>query len=102
MLYINNEISRSNITFITIQNQSVLVHVCFVLFIVCLYICVCECLLQINNHKTKHKNNTTSKQHKYVRGPLQKCRSIRSGASGLPYYCAPLVRVSAVIDSLPV
>ena len=30
------------------------------------------------------------------------CRSIRSGASGLPYYCAPLVCVSAVIDSLTV
>ena len=55
-----------------------------------------------NNHKTKHKNNTNSKQHPYVRGPLQECRSIRSGASGLPYYCAPLVCVSAVIDSLAV
>ena len=24
-----------------------------------------------NNHKTKHKNNTTSKQHSYVHGPLR-------------------------------
>ena len=32
-----------------------LVHVCFVPFIVCLYICICESLLQNNNHKTKHK-----------------------------------------------
>jgi len=51
---INNEITTSNITYITIQNKSVLVHVCFVLFIVCLYICVCERLLQNNNHQTKH------------------------------------------------
>ena len=26
-----------------------------------------------------------------VKGPLREGRSIRSGASGLPYYCAPLV-----------
>jgi len=76
--------------------------VCFVLFIVCLYICVCECLLQNNNHKTKHKNNTTSKHHPRVRGPLQECRLIRSGASGLLYYCAPLVCVSEVIELLAV
>ena len=57
---------------------------------------------QNNIHKSKHKNDTTSEQHPCVRGPLRKCRSIRSGASGLPYYCAPLVCVSAVIDSLAV
>jgi len=28
------------------SNKSVIVHVCFVLFSVCLYTCVCECLLQ--------------------------------------------------------
>jgi len=102
MLYINNKISKSNrdITFIiTIQNKSGLVHVCHVLVFVCLYFCVCECLRQNNIHKTKHKNNIISKQYKYVRGPLRECRSIRSGASGLPYYCAPLVCVSDVIDS---
>jgi len=93
---------KSNIKFIPIQNKSVIVHVCFVLFIVCLYICVCECLPENKNHKTKHKNNTTSKQHSYVRGPLRECRSILSGASGLPYYCAPAVCVSAVIDLLAV
>ena len=38
----------------------------------------------------------------FVRVPLQECRSIRSGASGLPYYCAPLVCVSDVIDLLAV
>jgi len=80
----------------------IIVHVCLVLFIVCSYICVCECLLQDNNRKTKHKNNTTSKQHSCVRGPLRECHSIRSGASGLPYYCAPLVCVSEVIEVLPV
>ena len=31
---------------------------CFVLLIDCLYICVCEYLLQNNNHKTKHKYDT--------------------------------------------
>ena len=75
---------------------------CFVLFIVCLYICVCECLLQNANHKTKHKDNNISKQHLCVRGPLWECCSIRSGASGLPYYCAPLVCISAVIGLLAV
>ena len=53
---------------------------------------------------TKHKNDTTSKQHSYVRGPLRECRSIRSGASRLPYYCAPgpLVYISVVIELLTV
>ena len=35
---------KSNIRLIPTKNTSV--HVCFVLFLVCLYICVCECLLQ--------------------------------------------------------
>jgi len=40
----------------------------------------------------------------YIQSPLRECRSIRSGASGLPYssYCAPLVCVSAVIELLAV
>ena len=33
---------------------------------------------------------------------MPECRSIRSGAFGLPYYCAPLVCVSAVMESLAV
>jgi len=33
---------------------------------------------------------------------MRGCRSIQSGASGLPYYCAPLVCVSEVIESLAV
>jgi len=45
--------SKSNIKFIPVQNKSVLDHACFVLFILCLYICVCECLLQNNNHKMR-------------------------------------------------
>ena len=32
--------------------------------------------------------------------PLRECRSLRSGASGLPYYCAPLVCVAGVMESL--
>jgi len=68
----------SNIKFIPFQNQSIIVHVCFVLFIVCLYICICECLHQNNNHKTKHKTNTN-------------CGSaFEPGASGLPYYCTSI------------
>jgi len=45
---------------------------------------------------------STSKQHSSVRGPLRECRSIRSGTSGLPYYCTPLVCISAVIGLLTV
>jgi len=59
-----------------------------------LYICVCECLLQNTNHKTNHKNNNISKQHSCVRG--------RRSIAGLPYYCAPLVCISAVIGLLAV
>jgi len=92
-------VSPSNTTFIIIQKN---LFSFIVLIIVCLYKCVCECLLENNNHKTKHNNNATSKQHLCVRGPLRECRSIRSGASGLPYYCAPLVCISAVIGLLAV
>ena len=45
---------------------------------------------------------STLKQHPCVRGPLRECRSIRSGASGLPYFCTPLVCISAVIGLLAV
>jgi len=38
----------------------------------------------------------------HIQSPLRECRSIRSGASGLPYYCAPLVYVSEVIELLAV
>jgi len=57
-----------------------------------------------------HMRMSTSKQYAKVyvksiwsvRGPLRECRSIRSGASGLPYYCAPPVCVSDVIELLAV
>jgi len=69
--------------------------VCFVLFIICLYVCVCECLIQNNNHKTKHKCNTN-------------CRStFEPGASGLPYYCTSIfvrfgcTRLATCVDSKP-
>ena len=58
VININNEMPKWNIKFIPIQNKSVIVHVCFVLFIVCLHICVCECLLQNFNHKIKYQNKT--------------------------------------------
>jgi len=62
LININNEMPKSNIKFIPFQNKSVIVHMCFVLFIVCLYICVSEWSLRLqnNNHKTKHKNNANS------------------------------------------
>jgi len=60
-----------------------LVCVCaFCLFLICLYICVCVYL--------------------QIQGPLRECRSIRPGASGLPYYCAPLVCDPAVLGLLAV
>jgi len=71
-------------------------HLCFVLSLVCLYVCVCECLLHNNVRMYM------STQYPYVRGPLRECRSIRSGASGLPFYCAPLVCISVVIELLAV
>ena len=38
----------------------------------------------------------------HIQNPLRECRSIRSGASGLPFYCAPLVFISVVIRFLTV
>jgi len=64
---------------------SYMLRVCgcvFCLFLFCLYICVCVYL--------------------QIKGPLRECRSIRTGASGLPYYCAPLVCVPGVIGLLAV
>jgi len=60
----------------------VFMDVCFLLLFFCLYICVCVCL--------------------QIQGPLLECRSIRSGASRLPYYCTPLVCVPTVIGLLAV
>jgi len=57
-------------------------HVCFVLFLFCLPVCVCVKL--------------------QVPGPLWAGSAFRPGASGLPYYCAPLVCVPAVLGELAV
>ena len=38
----------------------------------------------------------------HIQSPLRECSSIRSGASGLPCYCSPLVCVSAVMELLAV
>ena len=78
--------------------KSIMINLCFVLFLVCLYVCICECLPH-NNMRMY-----TSNQYPYVRGPLRECRSIRSGASGLPYYCVPLrlVFISVVMELLSV
>jgi len=79
---------KSNIRFIPIQNTPV--HVCCVLFLVCLYICVCECLLQNNNHQKKNENNTN-------------CGSaFEPGTSGLPYHCASIYVRFDVIGVLAV
>ena len=51
---------------------------------------------------SKQHANVQVKKYSCVRGPLRECRSIRSGASGLPYYCAPLVCFSEVIEFLTV
>ena len=70
-------------------------HYCLVIFIVCLYICVCECLLQNKNHEIKHKNNTN-------------CGSaFEPGVSGLPLYCTFIcvrfgfTRLASCVDSTP-
>jgi len=44
----------------------------------------------------------TSNQYSHVWGPLRECHLIRSGASGLPYYCTQLVSISVVIELLAV
>ena len=70
------------------QNLSTIMHLCFVpipLLLVYLRMRI-----------------STLKQCWSVRGPLRECRSIWAGASGLPYYCAPLVCVSAELELLAV
>ena len=54
-------------------------YICVYVYRQILYICVCVC--------------------RQIQGPLRECCSIRSGASRLPYYCAPLVCVPDVIGS---
>jgi len=65
---------------------------CFV--IICLYICVCACLLENNMRMYNQINIHGSKVH---------CRSAcEPGCSGLPYYCTPPVCVPAVLGVLGV
>jgi len=55
---INNEISKSNIAFITIQNKSTQVYVCFVLLS---FVCIsayAHAYFKTTTIKQKHKNNT--------------------------------------------
>ena len=49
-----------------------------------------------------HMRMSTLKQLWCVRGPLWECHSIQSGAFGLPYYCALIVCVFNVFESLAV
>jgi len=91
------------------------VHVCFVLFIVCLYICVLffSSFVCTSAYANVYFKTTIIKQNikiiilqnnihvSEVHCGIE-CRSIRSGASGLPYYCAPLVCISEVIELLAV
>jgi hypothetical protein len=55
-------------------------------------------------------NLNTLATYKYIRinprscvgGPLQECRSIQPGASGLPYYSTPPLCIPPVLGALPV
>ena len=67
-----------------IQTESTTLDLCFVLFLVCLYVCVCKCLPQ-NNMRMY-----TSNQYSNIRGPLREYCLIQTGASGLPYYCTSI------------
>jgi hypothetical protein len=49
----------------------------------------------------RNPNKQTNKHCKYL-GPFQECRSIRSAASGLPYYYTPPVTVPDVIGVIAV
>ena len=57
-----------------------------------------ESLLQNNNNKTKHKNTHFFKTTFMCLRSIAGVPLIRSGASGLTYYCAPLVCVSDVME----
>ena len=71
---------------------------CFILFLVCLYVSVCVCEYLLHNNMRMFTWN----QYSYVQGPLRECRSIRPGGFGLPYYCTPPVCVPAVLGALAV
>jgi len=58
--------------------------------------------LRMRMSTSKQYANVNVKKYSCVWGPLREYRSIRTGASGLPCYCAPLVCVSEVIELLAV
>ena len=58
--------------------------------------------LRMRMSTSKQYANVYVNQYLYVRGLLRECRSIQSGAPGLPYYCASFVCVSEVIELLAV
>jgi len=91
-------IIRLNINNVCKSKLNTKIHLCFVLLLVqvCVYVCVYKCLLHNNMQMY------TSNQYSNVRGPWREYRSIRPGASGLPYYCAPVVCISVVIELLVV
>ena len=65
-----------------INSAKLLLWLCVLFYSSFVYTCVCVFL--------------------HIQSPLRECRSTWSGASGLPYYCAPLLCISVVIELLAV
>jgi len=79
----NNHLSKINYcTHWHINSPKLLLCLCVLFYSSFVYTCVCVFL--------------------HIQSPLREFRSIQSGASGLPYYCAPPVCVSEVIELLTV
>ena len=70
---------------------------------VVIVIIIISIIIPKSNTATINLNKyTISIQHSCAQNPFREYRSIRSGASGLPCYCAPLVCVPAVTGGLAV
>jgi len=87
--YVHKQINQydflSKIYFCTqwhINSAKLLLWLCVLFYSSFVYTCVCVFL--------------------HIQSPLRECRSTWSGASGLPYYCAPLLCISVVIELLAV
>ena len=91
MLNINNEKSKSNIK-MSKPKINLLSWMCVLFY--SSFVCV-SAYVSVYFQKIFNQNSC-------VRGPLQECHLIWSGASRLPYYCAPQICVSDVIESLAV
>jgi len=95
MLNISNEMSKSNIKLFEVK-KICFFYVCSVLFIVCLYICVCECLFKTTIIKLNIKIIL-----------IAGLPSRQALSSGLPYNCTSIcVRASCTqrascVDSKP-